>query len=102
MAQLVEQLIRNQQVTGSSPVTSSKNKDTMKVVSLFLCLCPQDTTSFFAERRHHSAIADTKRGCASRKQCCALHKRCFTLRCKRCFDFVKNDVVLCTNVGFGI
>ena len=37
----------------------------------FLCLCPQDTTSFdrkrstsfFANQKHHSALADTKRGC---------------------------------------
>ena len=32
VAQLVEQLIRNQQVTGSSPVTSSKVKENRKVL----------------------------------------------------------------------
>ena len=30
-----------QGVTGSSPVVSTKKKDTMKLVSFFLCLCPQ-------------------------------------------------------------
>ncbi len=36
MAQLVEQLIRNQQVTGSSPVTSSIKRE--EVISLFFYL----------------------------------------------------------------
>ena len=37
MAQLVEQLIRNQQVAGSNPATSSKNKNTVhRTVFLFL------------------------------------------------------------------
>ncbi len=32
MAQLVEQLIRNQQVAGSSPATSSKGKDRFRML----------------------------------------------------------------------
>ena len=48
-----------------------KNKALLSEVLCFLCLCPQDTTSFdrlrstsfFAKQKHHSALADTKRGC---------------------------------------
>ena len=46
MAQMVERVLGKDEVTGSIPVSSSKKKDTMKIVSFFLCLCPQDTTSF--------------------------------------------------------
>ena len=49
VAQLVEQLTRNEQVARSNRVSSSKNKRTTSVVLLFLCLCPQDTTSFCGE-----------------------------------------------------
>ena len=36
MAQLVEQLIRNQQVGGSSPPTSSINPDALKTPGFFI------------------------------------------------------------------
>ena len=35
VAQSVEQLIRNQQVTGSSPVTSSSKKESLKLSFFF-------------------------------------------------------------------
>ena len=38
MAQLVEQLIRNQQVIGSSPITSSKNSAHFGVRNFFIVL----------------------------------------------------------------
>ena len=44
MAQLVEQLIRNQQVAGSSPATSSKKTQANRLG--FFYLCPKETTSF--------------------------------------------------------
>ncbi len=36
VAQLVEQLIRNQQVTGSSPVTSSRKQATVGLLLFFI------------------------------------------------------------------
>ena len=47
VAQLVEQLIRNQQVAGSSPASSSKKKHCAKAVLFFAtliktCVCPFD------------------------------------------------------------
>ena len=78
-------------VVGSSPTGGAKNKRTTSVVLLFLCLCPQDTTSFcnsvaniiWPIGQHHSALADTK--------------WCYGKSHKRCFDFVKNDVMLRIN-----
>ena len=82
IAQSVERVTVNHDVVGSSPTWGAKKKDTIKSCLFFLCLCPQDTTSFArllvtsfrAEREHRSALADTKRGCLT-----------------------ANSVVLCTN-----
>ena len=41
MAQEVERILGKDEVTSSTLVSSSKKKDTMKIVSFFLCLCPQ-------------------------------------------------------------
>ena len=44
MAQLVEQLIRNQQVAGSSPATSSMKKDRFQTV--FFCFFTDSLLTF--------------------------------------------------------
>ena len=47
LAQLVEQLICNQQVGGSSPSTSSKRKSVLVRGRIFVCICVRkDTTTF--------------------------------------------------------
>ena len=46
MAQQVEHVLGKDEVTGSNPVISSKKQSTSSEVLCFLCLCPQDTTSF--------------------------------------------------------
>jgi len=81
-----------------------KNKDTIFIVSFFLCLCPQDTTSFdrlrstsfFAKQKHHSALRTQNdvtpygvNDVAFSKQCCASHKRC---------GLTPNDVALRANI----
>ncbi len=40
MAQEVERILGKDEVTGSTPVISSKNKSTARAVLLFLRLCP--------------------------------------------------------------
>ena len=80
-----------------------KNKAVLSQVLIFLCLCPQGTTSFcnFSCKHHfeHSENiivrkADTKRSCATRKQCYTLRcKRCDASR-QRCYGFAVNTCVL--------
>ena len=50
MAQEVERILGKDEVTSSTLVSSSKKKDTMKIVSFFLCLYPPDATSFRTEK----------------------------------------------------
>ena len=98
MAQLVEQLIRNQQVIGSSPITSSKKKHFL-LGSVSFCVCVRkDTTSFasslatsFSRRLTSFRISGHKTMLPYGKQCCASQKRC---------GFTPNEVALRANVWY--
>ena len=62
MAQLVEQRIRNAQVIGSSPITSSIEKPrSIKASGTFLCVGVFNQTLRFATERLHSYSTASKR-----------------------------------------
>ena len=61
MAQLVEQLIRNQQVAGSSPATSSINRAGFRLVilrGLFLCFLYKNSSALLCFSQQGACFVD--------------------------------------------
>ena len=63
MAQLVEQLIRNQQVAGSSPATSSKKKHLLKASAFLVKFAAARQVKWLCREMHLRCVKYPLRGC---------------------------------------
>ena len=104
LAQSVERAAVNRVVVGSSPTRGAKKKHFLLGSVFFLCLCPQDTTSFGrlrsisfrAKQEHRCTLAYTKRGCLRQTVLCFAQTMWLRQRCCACDANTRIRVRYCT------